>query len=224
MLRQTLGLICVSIFSPPRPPCTCTCLLSNQTSSSTVNTPTRWTRITLQMCSGKLLRSRESDQWENCTLNYRDCWQRSSSPFVTDLFLSNTTPSPGWLATLPPRTDALVCPFTSWCSTRCTTSSKICSELNSKRDQTAKMRYDEMRRDEMVHGLPAARNPDELGPHTRWRKHLPSSSSSSSFSSSLVYVTQHWLEVFTQPIRCQESIETFWKIKGRFIKENKLSF
>lgn len=63
MLWQTLGLICVSIFSPPRPPCTCTCLLSNQTSSFTVNTPTRWTRIILQMCSGKLLWSTESHQW-----------------------------------------------------------------------------------------------------------------------------------------------------------------
>lgn len=43
------------MISSPRPPCTCTCLLSNRTSSCTVSTPTHWTRTTLRMCSGKLL-------------------------------------------------------------------------------------------------------------------------------------------------------------------------
>lgn len=32
------------------------------------------------------------------------------------------------------------------------------------------------------------------------------------------------LQVSNQSIRCQESILAFWKIKGRFINENKLSF
>lgn len=49
-----IGTFSISIFSPnPRLLCTCTCLLSNQTSSSTVSTPTPWTLITHLMCSGK---------------------------------------------------------------------------------------------------------------------------------------------------------------------------
>lgn len=38
-----------------RPHYTCTCLLSNQTSSCTVNTPIPWTPTTPLMCSGKVL-------------------------------------------------------------------------------------------------------------------------------------------------------------------------
>lgn len=56
------------------------------------------------------------------------CINRSVS-CPTDLFLSNTMPSPGWHATLQPRTDAPVCLFTLWCSHRCTTLSWTCSEL-----------------------------------------------------------------------------------------------
>lgn len=51
----------VAILSIPRHLYICTFLLSNQMSSSTVSTPTHWTLITPPMCSGKLLRSEQSE-------------------------------------------------------------------------------------------------------------------------------------------------------------------
>lgn len=173
MSQQTLDLISLPIISSPRPPCTCTCLLSNRTSSCTVSTPTHWTRTTLRMCSGRLLRRTLCTSKKKKKKISKDAKQHH--PPSADLFSSSTTPSPGWHATPPPRTDAPVCPFTSWCSTRCTISSRTCSELEPpRRDQAAEMRHDEM-----VHRLPAAKDPNALGPHTLWKKDRTSSSSSS---------------------------------------------
>lgn len=210
MLQQTLHLICVSIVSSARPPCTCMCLLSNRTSSCTASTPTHWTRTTLQTCSGKLLCPR---LWPAKKFNHQ-----GANGTVLPLQICS------WAVQRPLLADMRPChPGPTLLSARSLRGAQPDVQfhqeyaLNWTPDGIRPLRWDVMRcfTDFLLRRIPMCSDLTLCGRRIEHRHRR---------SSPPVYVTQHWLEVSTQPIRCQESIETFWKIKGRFIKENKLSF
>lgn len=210
MLQQTLDLISVSIVSSARPPCTCMCLLSNRTSSCTASTPTHWTRTTLQTCSGKLLCPR---LWSAKKFN-----RQGANGTVLPLQICS------WAVQRPLLADMRPChPGPTLLSARSLRGAQPDVQfhqeyaLNWTPDGIRPLRWDVMRcfTDFLLRRIPMCSDLTLCGRRIEHRHRR---------SSPPVYVTQHWLEVSTQPIRCQESIETFWKIKGRFIKENKLSF
>lgn len=88
-----------------RPHYTCTCLLSNQTSSCTVNTPIPWTPTTPLMCSGKVL------GWESVLLKRRERGGISHTHvcFVPHRFVLEQYNALSWLTCDPATQDRRSC-------------------------------------------------------------------------------------------------------------------
>lgn len=214
-------------LSSSRPLCTCMCLLSNQTSFCTVNTPTRWTLTTPRMCSGRLARIGTV-----CTLSELQVKIRRMTPYCLnwhrhvclphDRFVLEQYNALSWLTCDPATQDRRSClpvhfvvltqMYNFIMNMLWTLTGSNCWDLIGWVAQSNRGSATLKRTSLTLHqGKCGGSIPPPSPPPT-----------------TLMYLTQHWLtgsfQSTNQSIRCQESILAFWKIKGHFIKENKLSF